>query len=643
MKQDEESGRGHRRRACEWLIAVSLGAVTAGFLTVSAELTNDHYGMLSSAQQILLGDIPVRDFVDEGRPLQIAVATLGQWLFGANALTEIVICAVFVGLAVAAVFLQVSRWAGSVGLALVMVLICAVAPLRLYSYPKLAVYPAALFLLGWYLKNPTKLRLVGLGGVTGVAFLLRHDHGVYVGIGTAVALLLANRPIDVAAVGRRMGLYVASALVVVTPYLAFVSVTSGLGSYIQIGLDFSVDEGRRTRLQRLPHFDIEWVAPLFEFTPDTPPPRQITIRWSAAATEQDRELLEARFRLANRRADDDVTDQYDLLETSSDNLRAIAEHPLVADTGRIDRHTFEAPAEELYAKARRWMQGVSLLPGVLRSENAVPWFFYLTWTVTAFALIMGAWTWVRDPTSGALLASATVMCMLVALGMLREPMASRFADVLPTVALVAALALRTARRGLGGQRRDRRLVRYLIGSVAVVSVLAAWSAGDTSRTLPDSYESARARMESMASDRAYFFRNQVGLAGYLSRCLHLEQRILVGFFGPEVPYLAGRGFAGGQVYFMDEFGRSSDQQRLALTRWRNQDVPVVLADTPRSEPPFGHHDLLQTYLMANYDWVGTFDLGDHDLSVYANRRSGRTPDLDTGLPCFHDTESSDDQ
>ena len=48
------------------------------FLTFTG-FTNDHYGHLALAQQMLLGDRPVRDFFDPGWPLTYLVSAAG-WL-----------------------------------------------------------------------------------------------------------------------------------------------------------------------------------------------------------------------------------------------------------------------------------------------------------------------------------------------------------------------------------------------------------------------------------------------------------------------------------------------------------------------------------------------------------------------------------
>jgi len=51
--------------------AIVLGVCAFGFTLLTTKgLTNDHYMYLGWAQQVQLGDVPGRDFVDPGMPLQ---------------------------------------------------------------------------------------------------------------------------------------------------------------------------------------------------------------------------------------------------------------------------------------------------------------------------------------------------------------------------------------------------------------------------------------------------------------------------------------------------------------------------------------------------------------------------------------------
>ena len=56
-----------RSRALTALLAVVVVVVTGALRLATFEIGNDDYLHLSVAQQLLLGDVPVRDFIDPGR------------------------------------------------------------------------------------------------------------------------------------------------------------------------------------------------------------------------------------------------------------------------------------------------------------------------------------------------------------------------------------------------------------------------------------------------------------------------------------------------------------------------------------------------------------------------------------------------
>ena len=68
----------------------------------------------------------------------------------------------------------------------------------------------------------------------------------------------------------------------------------------------------------------------------------------------------------------------------------------------------------------------------------------------------------------------------------------------------------------------------------------------------------------------------VAVAAYLDRCTEPDQRVLVTFFAPEIPYVARRGFAAGHLYFVSAYFSSDEQQRAAVERLARQNVPVAL-------------------------------------------------------------------
>lgn len=155
-----------------------------------AGLTDDHFFYLVRGWQILFGDLPVRDFVDQGAPLYYYVAAAVQVLFGRGTLSEILFSITVLSACAAAVMLLGVRASGSILVGLAVALFHVLLEPRLYNYPKILVYVAAIPALWAFADRPRAGRRALLAVITVVAFLFRHDHGVFVAAAFACLLLL---------------------------------------------------------------------------------------------------------------------------------------------------------------------------------------------------------------------------------------------------------------------------------------------------------------------------------------------------------------------------------------------------------------------------------------------------------------------
>jgi hypothetical protein len=231
------------------LIAVCVlsgGAVAMVRLLSMTGFSNDHFFYLSRASQLLTGAWAVRDFVDPGFPLALAVSAAAQVIGGPTLLSEAVLVAVAYGVSTAVTVWVIARWLDSLPLALWAAFVqAAVFPLS-YSYPKVLMYALAAVAMFRYARTPSRGRLAALAAVTAVAFLFRHDHGIH--IGAAVGMLVAavaipGAPMHASARVLRFGTL---ALLIVAPYLVYVHVQVGLAEYLANGVHFSAREADRT-------------------------------------------------------------------------------------------------------------------------------------------------------------------------------------------------------------------------------------------------------------------------------------------------------------------------------------------------------------------------------------------------------------
>ena len=163
-------------------------------------LINDHFMHLVFGRQLLWGRLPVRDAVSLGMPLQTGLSAAAEWLVGYRLLSEGLVISTAFAAAAVLTFVLIRRATGSLVIAVAGALLeVAIAP-RTYSYPKLVVYAAGILLLWRYVDRPSNRRAVELGLATALAFYLRHDHGLYLGLSRGGGDGDATRPL--AARGR---------------------------------------------------------------------------------------------------------------------------------------------------------------------------------------------------------------------------------------------------------------------------------------------------------------------------------------------------------------------------------------------------------------------------------------------------------
>jgi hypothetical protein len=244
---DAEPDRAVNHRAAFVAAATVLFLLTFlfRFLGLKNGFPNDHFLHLAGAQQMLFGEWPTLGFQDPGLPLMYAASALAQALIGKTLFAEAVLVAgAFAAAAVLSV-VAVKELTGSWMLGLIAAVFeVAIVP-RTYSYPKILVYAAAFMLMQRYVTRPTSRRRLALAIGVIVAFLFRHDHGVYLGIGALLTVLLAPAPDDDTGAVRRAARFVAVLVALIAPYLLFIELAYGVPSYLRTAVAFSARESER--------------------------------------------------------------------------------------------------------------------------------------------------------------------------------------------------------------------------------------------------------------------------------------------------------------------------------------------------------------------------------------------------------------
>jgi len=237
------------------LVAAAVGVfVVTWFLRFNdpngsfAGLTDDHFFYVVRGWQILYGDLPVRDFVDHGAPLHFYVAAAVQLLFGRGTLSELAFTTTMLALGAALTCWLAARASGSVAAGLLGAAVHVSLFPRFYNYPKVLAYAAAIPLLWWMADSPGRRPLFWLAVTTALAFLFRHDHGVYVAVIVALLLVLL-RGLPWRERVRHAALYAALTVAALSPYLLFVQLHGGVTSYIAQTASWAARERERTPME----------------------------------------------------------------------------------------------------------------------------------------------------------------------------------------------------------------------------------------------------------------------------------------------------------------------------------------------------------------------------------------------------------
>ena len=234
-----------RSRVQVWALAVVLAAIVFAWRYLSfEEYGNDHFVHLSQAQQMLHGLLPVRDFVERGIPLMTATSAAAQMVWGEGLRAEVLLVEGAFAIAAGLLFLVTAAVSRSAWVGLLATVPTVVVFPVGYSYPKLLLYAAALALAVRYARRPTPGRSCEMGAIVAAGFLFRHDHGLLLALAAVTLVVVCHGATRAGALA--LARVVIVSLVLVSPFLIWVQVYQGLGSYVAQELAFSRRESERS-------------------------------------------------------------------------------------------------------------------------------------------------------------------------------------------------------------------------------------------------------------------------------------------------------------------------------------------------------------------------------------------------------------
>jgi hypothetical protein len=219
----------------------TLGGALGGF-------DDDHFVPMAYAKQVQAGEQPLRDFTGLGLQgawpsLTFELSAAAQSLLGNNLRSEALLAVS--GLAAASVLTFLAgTYVAALPVAFATAIFATLLATRLYNFPKVLVLGAAVLMLAWYVRSPTRRSAVALGVLTVVAFLFRHDYAVYVGAGILAVVALAAGQVSTAV--KHLGVCALVVGLLLVPSAVFVQRHGGLIAYVQDSIVAVEQESGRT-------------------------------------------------------------------------------------------------------------------------------------------------------------------------------------------------------------------------------------------------------------------------------------------------------------------------------------------------------------------------------------------------------------
>ncbi len=623
---------------------------------LSAKFTNDDYLFPARGQQILrFGEWPVRDLLEEGRPLHYVASALAQAVGGHRLIGELLLNVSALAMAAGLVAWITARVTRSPAAGVCAGVVAALTAPRLYDYPKSALAAIGLWLCWKYLEQPSRRRQAVLAAFTVFAFLFRHDYGIYVGVSALATIMLSQIGEPSGRMVRTASVYAVMVLAGLLPYLIYVQVHGGVRPYVVSILRFTEREVSRSQ-ETVPQLAIDTSAPLLPMAPAPLP--AVHIRWAGSVHDVERARLEARYGLTKGSQEEGRTWRYELINTGSANIRALVEDSRIDDTSRINRQAMSVPQESAGDAFRRVVTSLSagVAPGFVTRGNGAFWLYQLARLLPIVVLVYAIVKFRMSDGSIELKQAAVVavFCLAASPILLRGDLgrSDRLGDVIVPVSILAGWTIAALTRA-GRQPAVRALARTAAVVIALVTVASAAAFGRTGSRLEDTAilkgradfarQASRLMAQSMSAPPDEDLVPGVrGLVRYLRRCIGPDDRVFVNGFHPEIPFYAGRGFAGDRPFIIPGFWALPDEQSRTVQKMTAQRIPLALVDTAPDDGLPGDQafarafPILQNFFDSRYDRRGVINFGDSaaPFVVWTRRLAPSVIDSATGLPCF---------
>ena len=611
----------------------------------AAALVNDHFMHVAWGRQLLWRAVPIRDAVTLGMPLQSGLSAAAEWLVGYRLLSEALIVSTAFAAAAALTFVAIRRATASLGIALgATMLEVALAP-RSYSYPKVLVYAAGILLLWRYVDRPSNRRAIELGVATAIAFYLRHDHGLYLGL-VVLAVIAMRHARAVRAMAQQAAAFAAVCVLLVAPYLGYVQAYGGLWEYAQDLRQFSEREHSHNPFV-WPSWPLTSAGQVARWTSPDDRAVPVAIRWSPNASADDRRQVASRYGLKVPENGPIESGWFPLRNTSTANAQAIVNDPAIEDTAAIDRVTGEIRVPGLHVGPVRVLEGLD----DASASAALLFFLFLALSaLTAIELARGGAPGPLGQWERIKIASVLLIAIVTFVGFVRESLPARIGDaVVAPVILGAWLAGRwlRARRDDDVEPAFRRawgvgrVVRVALLALLLIPITRSVVVAGGVRSRVDPSEPYSAIWRQIVTSPPFDAWPAGGSARhrivqYVRECTRPRDPLLVLWFAPEFYYYADRPFAGRMGAYMRGYYTSEINQRLNVAALERDRPAVAIMEAGRELTDMATHPAVLAYLAANYHELGTLPATD-GTAIRVFGRSDRQPSSThsgLGWPCY---------